>query len=270
MLECVVNVSEGRDAGLVRFIAGGEPGTIDAAVLDIHSDADHNRSVYTTVGTSCVRDIARRAVEVLDVSQHAGVHPRLGVVDVVPFVALDGSGTDDALRARDDFAHWASTALHVPVFLYGPERTLPDVRRTAWTSLSPDHGPDAPHPTAGAMCVGVRPVLIAYNVFLATSDMNVARIVAARVRRPGLRTLAFLVAGSAQVSMNIIDTETISVADAYDLVASETRLAGSTVQRAELVGLLPQRQLAMVDETRWEQLDIGPSQTIEARLNALS
>ncbi len=267
MLECVVNVSEGRDASLVRFIAGGDPESANPAVLDVHSDADHNRSVYTTVGTHCVREIARRAVDVLDVSHHMGVHPRLGVVDVVPFVALDGSDSDDALRARDDFARWASTELQVPVFLYGPERTLPDVRRTAWTSLSPDHGPDTPHPTAGAMCVGVRPVLIAYNVFLETPDMNVARDVAAHVRRPGLRTLAFFVAGSAQVSMNIVDTENISVSDAYDLVATEARRAGSAVARAELVGLLPQRQLEMVDDRRWEQLNIGPLKTIEARLN---
>lgn len=269
MLECVVNVSEGRDASLVRFIAGGATGTVDPAVLDIHSDADHNRSVFTTVGTHCVRDIARRAVERLDVSHHTGVHPRLGVVDVVPFVALEGSDHNDALRARDDFARWAATELAVPVFLYGPERTLPDVRRTAWSSLLPDHGPHAPHPTAGAMCVGVRPVLIAYNLFLETSDIDVARTVAARVRRPGLRTLAFFVAGRAQVSMNIVDAENISISDAYDVVAAEALHAGSAIERAELVGLLPRRQLEMVDASRWAQLDIGPGRTIEARLTGL-
>lgn len=264
MLECVMNVSEGRDERLVQRIAGGD--SRDSAILDIHSDADHNRSVFTIIGTQCPRIVARRAVELLDISRHAGVHPRIGVVDVVPFVALEGSVQSDALRERNDFAAWASSELNVPVFLYGPERSLPDIRRGAWTTLQPDHGPGVPHPTAGAMCVGVRPVLIAYNVFLASSDMAVARAIATRVRRPGLRTLAFSVGGTAQVSMNIVDAEMISVAAAYDAVSREARTADTAVLRAELVGLLPERHLREIDESRWAELDVGPDKTIESRL----
>lgn len=262
MLECVINVSEGRDQSLIHRIAGGS----DPAILDIHSDPDHNRSVFTIVGTTCPRAVTHRAVEMLDISRHAGVHPRLGVVDVVPFIALDGSTDVDALTARDEFAQWASGQLSLPVFLYGPERTLPEIRRDAWKSLLPDCGPRAPHPTAGAVCVGVRPPLIAYNVFLATSDMTVARAIATRVRRPGLRTLAFEVAGLAQISMNIVDVENVSVSDAFDAVAVEARSSHTDVERAELVGLIPQRQLEQIDEARWHQLDIGPDKTIESRL----
>ena len=262
MLECVINVSEGRDESLVRRIAGGT----NPAILDIHSDPDHNRSVFTIVGTTCPRDVTRRAVELLDVSRHAGVHPRIGVVDVVPFVALAGSTSADALAARDDFARWAADELDLPVFLYGPERTLPDIRRGAWSTLLPDHGPHAPHPTAGAVCVGVRPVLIAYNVFLSTKDLTIARGIAARVRRPGLRTLAFEVGGTAQVSMNIVDADEISVADAFDAVTVEARAAHTDVLRAELVGLIPERHLVRVDERRWAELDVGPDKTIESRL----
>ena len=258
----MINVSEGRDQSLVRRIAGGA----NPAILDIHSDPDHNRSVFTIVGTACPREVTQRAVELLDISHHSGVHPRLGVVDVVPFIALDGSTVDDALAARNDFAQWAADDLALPVFLYGPERSLPDIRRGAWASLAPDHGPQSPHPTAGAVCVGVRPVLIAYNVFLSTTDMTVARGIASRVRRPGLRTLAFDVGGTAQVSMNIVDTEKISVADAFDAVAHEAEMADTSVLRAELVGLIPERQLAKVDETRWSRLDLGPDKTIESRL----
>lgn len=262
MLECVINVSEGRDRRLVRQVAGGT----NPAILDIHSDPDHNRSVLTIVGTTCPRDVTRRAVELLDISHHGGVHPRLGVVDVVPFIALDGSTVHDARVARDDFARWAADELGLPVFLYGPERTLPEVRRGAWTTLLPDHGPHAPHRSAGAVCVGMRPVLIAYNVFLTTNDMTVARAVAGRVRQPGLRTLAFEVDGTAQVSMNIVDADKISVADAFDAVAIRAHEAHTEVLRAELVGLIPERHLARVDEARWAELDIGPDKTIESRL----
>lgn len=266
MLECVVNVSEGRDAHLVSRIAGAVSDTPEGQLLDIHSDADHNRSVFTLVGVEAPRALTRRCVELLDIADHSGVHPRIGVVDVVPFVALDGSSPDDALTARNEFATWAADELNLPVFLYGPERTLPDIRRGAWKTLMPDHGPDNPHPTAGAVCVGVRPVLIAYNVFLASPDLSLAKDIAARVRRTGLRTLAFLVGGAAQVSMNIVDADEISVSGAYDAVAAEATEAGTRVVRAELVGLLTERHLRMNDKTRWAQLDIGPDRTVESRL----
>jgi len=266
VLECVINVSEGRDTGLVSRLAESVSGEPTRQLLDIHSDADHNRSVFTLVGIDAPRALTRRCVELLDISDHSGVHPRLGVVDVVPFVALDGSSRHDALTARNDFASWAADELRLPVFLYGPERTLPDIRRGAWTTLLPDHGPNVPHPTAGAVCVGVRPVLIAYNVLLASSDLTLAKGVATRVRRPGLRTLAFMVGGAAQVSMNIVDADEISVSAAYDAVAAEAATLGIRVVKAELVGLLTERHLLMNDETRWAQLDIGPDRTVESRL----
>ena len=267
MLECVINVSEGRDARLVERIAEAVTGTPERQLLDIHTDADHNRSVFTLVGINAPRSLARRCVELLDIADHSGVHPRLGVVDVVPFVALEGSSHDDALAARNGFARWAADELELPVFLYGPERTLPDIRRNAWTTLRPDHGPDAPHPTAGAVCVGVRPVLIAYNVFLTTADLSLAKGIAGRVRQPGLRTLAFMVGGAAQVSMNIVDADGISVSGAYDAVATEATTAGTQVARAELVGLITERHLLMNDEARWAQLDIGLDRTVESRLH---
>ncbi len=266
MLECVANVSEGRDTRLVSRIAGAVSDTPERRLLDIHSDADHNRSVFTLVGVDAPRALTRCCVELLDIADHSGVHPRIGVVDVVPFVPLDGSSSNDALVARDDFATWAADELNLPVFLYGPERTLPDIRRGAWRTLMPDRGPHAPHPSAGAVCVGVRPVLIAYNVFLASSDLSLAKSIAARVRQPGLRTLAFMVQGMAQVSMNIINPDEISVSSAYDMVAAEAAGAETRVTRAELVGLLTERHLQKNDKTRWAQLDIGPNRTVESRL----
>lgn len=261
MLECVVNISEGRDRRLVERIAG------DATdVLDIHTDSDHNRSVLTLVGTAAPRRVTLAAVGALDIRDHRGEHPRLGVVDVVPFVAIGDATHDEALAARNEFARWACDALSLPVFLYGPERTLPDIRRSAWATLLPDVGPHQPHPTAGAVCVGVREPLIAYNVLLESNDMNAAKSIAQRVRRPGLRSLAFLVEGRAQVSMNIVDTKSVRVSDAYDAVASEAAASGISIRKAELVGLLLDEHLRANEASRWEQLDIDVTRTVEYRL----
>src|SRR5687768_7114957 len=136
------------------------------------------------------RAVTVEAVRRIDLRLHVGVHPRLGAVDVVPFVPLAGSSMDDAVAARDQFAAWAGDELGVPCFLYGPERGLPDVRRHAFTGLSPDTGPPVAHPTAGAICAGARPVLVAYNVWLAAGvDVATARRIAKEIRGSGLRAL---------------------------------------------------------------------------------
>lgn len=270
MIECVVNVSEGRDAAVLGQLAAA----VQSCLLDVHSDVDHHRSVFTLAGTDGARTLTERTVECLDIGRHAGEHPRLGVVDVVPFVPLHDATMNDALAARDAFARWASEELGVPCFLYGTvggsERTLPDVRRHAWHGLAPDTGPSTPHPTAGAICVGARKALIAYNVLLDSTDIGIAREIAREVRRPGLRTLAFTVDGRAQVSMNIVDTDSVSVADAFDAVALCAGRQGITTLSAELVGLVPQQALDRVDPQRWSQLDLGNDKTIEWRVNKLS
>ena len=257
MLECVINVSEGRDGSVVRRIAaaGG------ACLLDVHSDPHHNRSVLTLAGRgveAAAQAVATEAVRCIDLRLHVGVHPRLGAVDVVPFVPLAGSSTDDALAARDRFAFWAGGELAVPCFLYGPERSLPDVRRHAFTGLAPDTGPPVAHPTAGAMCVGARPVLVAYNVWLqAEVPVATARQVAREIRGPGLRALGLDVGGRAQVSMNLVDPERLTPADAYDAVA-----ARAPVDRAELVGMVPASVLAAVPPERWSELNLDPGRTL--------
>ena len=144
-----MNVSEGRDEAVIdglRTVAG-------RSLLDLHHERRHNRAVLTLAGPDV--DGAARAVtgvgmHTIDLGAHAGAHPRLGAVDVVPFVPLDGSPMAEAVAARDGFASWAANELGVPCFLYGPERSLPDVRRTAFDSLAPDVGPPKPHPTATA------------------------------------------------------------------------------------------------------------------------
>jgi glutamate formiminotransferase len=299
VLECVVNVSEGRD----RQVIAGLARAAGSAVLDVHSDPDHHRSVLTLAGPpdlveEAVRGLAAATVARLDLGPHRGVHPRIGVLDVVPFVALDralpvGDGPirgapspmvagspARAVAARDGFARWAARELALPCFLYGPERSLPDVRRTAWTSLGPDYGPPHPHPTAGASAVGARSPLVAYNLWLTPgATLPAARAVAQRIRGPALRTLGLAVGGGeqVQVSCNLVDPWRVGPGAAYDAVATALAdrpgpgAAGGRgepvgIERAELVGLLPLAVLEAEPRGRWRELGLAPSATIEARL----
>jgi glutamate formiminotransferase / 5-formyltetrahydrofolate cyclo-ligase len=257
VLECVVNVSEGQRLDVLDDFVR----QCGRDLLDLHHDPHHHRSVFTLAGTSAARDLTRDAVRRLDLRRHEGVHPRLGVVDVVPFVPLDGSTMADAVEARDAFAAWASAELGVPCFLYGPERSLPEVRRRAWRDLAPDAGPPDPHPSAGALCVGARPVLVAYNVWLEQPSLELARSIAAAVRGPHLRALGLMVGDRAQVSMNLIAPDELGPGAAFDLVSTHAAVVGG-----ELVGLLPQRVLERVSRQRWPLLDLGEDRTIEARL----
>ena len=232
MLACVVNVSEGRSAAVLDDLAAAA----GADLLDRHVDPFHHRAVLTLVGEDAPRAVAAEAVRRIDLRRHAGAHPRLGAVDVVPFVPLAGSSMADAVAARDRFSAWAAGELRVPTFRYGPDGpTLPEVRRAA-RRQRPDDGGPLPHPTAGAVAVGARDPLVAYNVVLAEADLGRARAVAAAVRGP---------------------------AAAHDAVA-----ARAPVRRVELVGLVPEAVLRAVDPGRWAALDLAADRTIEARLAA--
>lgn len=263
MLECVINVSEGRRPDVVAQIgaAAGDH------LLDVHTDADHHRSVLTLAGPDVEArafSLVAAAVQLLDLRTHSGgVHPRLGVADVVPFVPLSSTGMAAAVAARDRFAARVARELGVPCFLYGEAtHALPAVRRLAFSSLAPDFGPSEPHVSAGACCVGARGVLVAYNVWLDPSvPVDAARSVAGALRGPAVRTLALATGSGMQVSCNLVDPLVVGPAFVYDAVAARV-----PVQRAELVGLVPAAVLDAVAAERWAQLDLDPSRTIEARL----
>jgi glutamate formiminotransferase len=266
VLECVINVSEGRRSDVLGALSAAAGNTL----LDVHRDADHHRSVFTLAGAEveeAARRLTRAAVTALDLRNHAGVHPRIGVVDVVPFAPLGASGLAAAVGARDRFAAWASAELDLPCFLYGPERTLPEIRRSAFRGLAPDTGPSRPHPTAGACAVGARPVLVAYNVWLDSRDRALARRLAAAVRGPDIRALGLAAGGYVQVSMNLIDPLAVGPAVAFDDVRAGAAREHVAVRRAELVGLVPEAVLAAIPPARWAELDLSPERTIEARLS---
>jgi glutamate formiminotransferase len=283
VLECVPNVSEGRRREIVDR-AGAACGD---CLLDVHADPDHNRSVFTLIAERadrierCATDLAHAVVRHADDSWHDGVHPRLGVLDVVPFVALSETADERAAAAHaaHDIARWVAETLDVPTFLYGdadPEgRALPAVRRDAFVRRGPDFGPGGPHPKLGATAVGARRVLVAVNCGLDGDDVDLARGIAHDVRErggglPGVRALGFELATRrrAQVSLNLTDLPATGVEAACTEVRRLARDAGADVDRVELVGLLPRAELDRCsDEFRaWAGLSVD--QTIEARLES--
>ncbi len=260
-LESVPNFSEGRDAGTIEALRSALSAHAD--LLDVHSDADHNRSVFTLVGddTSLVEALLAGiacARERIDLRSHEGAHPRIGAADVVPIVALDPK---DRERARDcalRLADRIGAELGLPVFLYGDSasergpafyrRGGPEElqRRIDAGELRPDYGPARLDEHAGGVMVGARRPLIAFNVNLATDDVEIARAIAAVVREkgggfPGVRALGLLLprAGRAQVSMNVEDYEAAALHEIVQRVEDEARACGVELAGSELVGLMP-------------------------------
>ncbi len=274
MFECVINISEGRNHELLARLDQAAGGSL----RDRHSDPFHHRSVFTLINeadelVADVHQLIRSALGELDIRRHQGVHPRLGVVDVVPFVALAPHRLNESVALRDQTADWLAATFDLPVFLYGPlgagDRSLPEVRRRAFRTLAPDRGPARPDERSGAVTVGARPLLVAWNLWLEGVDLARTKELAASLRRPGVRTLGLAVGDSTQVSCNVIDVATISLADLYDEL---TILLGeaTTIARAELVGLAPWVTLQLAPETRWAQLGLRRDATIEWRLGQLA
>jgi glutamate formiminotransferase len=279
VLECVPNVSAGRD----EIVLAALWHACADALLDVHTDVDHHRSVYTLSGPRCAvtaRALAVTVARYVDISRHEGVHPRLGALDVVPFVALAGSDPANAVAEAREFAAWIAETLAVPAFLYGDAdaggRSLPQLRRDAFTARAPDFGPPTPHPRLGAVAVGARPVLVAVNCDLDGDDVALARDIAREVRErdgglPGVRALGWLLPsrGVAQVSMNLVDLARTGLQAACEAVRDRARGRGRDVARVELVGLVPEAELARSDPAFLAWAGIGPDRTIESRLEAL-
>jgi glutamate formiminotransferase len=279
VLECVVNVSEGRNAAVLDRLARAA----GPALLDVHRDPDHHRAVFTigseTPGRTeeSVRALAMAAAEYLSLADHEGEHPRLGVIDVVPFVALGPTPPAQAVHAARDFAQWLGTTLAVPAFFYDladpKHRSLPTVRRDAFTARTPDTGPSAPHPTFGATAVGARPPLVAVNVELDRDDLGLARTVARQVRERdgglrGVRALAFRLSSRdhAQVSMNLVDLDATGIERACVAVREQIEELGAAVDRVEIVGLVPAATLDACSASFREWSGISANETIEARV----
>jgi glutamate formiminotransferase len=271
LFECAVNVSEGRRADVLDelALAAGE------ALRDRHSDAVHNRSVFTLIHHRTelrryMKSFVVATMKRLDLRNHEGVHPRFGVLDVVPFIALDPRKAEEAIAMRNDFAAWVADTFDVPVFLYGrlrdgSKRSLPEVRRHAFHSLAPDLGPLKPNPERGSSAIGARPLLVAWNLWVRGVSLGEANVVAKALRRSEVRVLAFEMPDDfLQISFNLIDPLRVPPSVVYDEAVD--LLSVGSIDHAELVGLIPEALLRLEDPKRWRQLGLSKDTTIESRL----
>lgn len=271
LVECVPNFSEGRRPERVQSIVDAIAAVESACVLDTHIDADHNRSVITFVATpervvEAAVNAVRRAAEIIDMRMHQGEHPRLGATDVLPFVPVSGVTMDDCIRIAHEAGAVIANELSIPVYFYEraakrPERVnLEDVRRGALELLreqittnperAPDEGLSRVHDSAGAIAVGARPFLIAFNVILRSTDIAIARQIARAIRArngglPFVKALGFRLQSRdlIQVSMNLINYEVTGMTAAYDAVRAQADLLGIQIDSAEIVGLVPRNAL---------------------------
>lgn len=291
LVECVPNFSEGRDKAKVDAIVDAMK--LDGVyLLDREMDADHNRCVITLVGDrEAVQEAAIRGVgkaaELIDLNQHQGAHPRLGAADVVPFIPIEGVSLDDCVAMARHVGEQIWRRHKVPVYLYeaaatSPERqNLENIRRGQFEGIraeiatnpwrKPDFGDDALHPTAGACVVGARKFLVAYNIFLNTTDVEIAKKIAKAVRfsSGGLRYVkaaGFLVRGQAQVSMNLTDFEQTPIYRVFEAVRAEAARYGVLPQSSEIVGLIPKKALEQSAEWFLQIENFDSSLILENRL----
>ena len=269
LVECVPNFSEGRDQAVLDALRQAIVAVPGVKLLDVQADASHHRSVFTFVAPPAAAvEAAFRAMQVatarIDLTKHRGEHPRMGATDVVPFVPVRGVTMDDCVQLARQLAERVGHELAIPVFLYAraatrPERQrLPDIRKGEFEGLrervgadaaaDPDLGPKKIHPTAGATAIGARPFLVAYNIYLDTTDVGIAKEIAKRIRTssgglPAVQASGFEVNGQAQVSMNLLDIDVTPPAAVFAAVEAAARSRKVAVTKSEVVGLIPERAI---------------------------
>jgi glutamate formiminotransferase len=293
IIECIPNISEGQRPDVVAAIAAAVGQTPGVRVLDVSSDAAHHRSVLTLAGDAqglkaAILTLFEQTLAVVDLRTQRGEHPRLGAVDVVPFVPIEGVTMSDCVALAREAGKAVADRFGVPVYLYEEaaadlsRRNLEDIRRGEFEGLgakmatagwAPDFGPSTPHPRAGATVIGARMPLIAYNINLATDRINVAKKIAAAVRQSsgGLRFVKAMGVmlsdrGVAQVSMNLTNFEKTSIPRVFEMVKREAERYGVTILESEIVGLIPQAALLAAAEYYLQIEGFNSMQVLENRL----
>lgn len=294
IVECVPNFSEGRRKEVVDAIVASIASVSGVHLLDTEMDPDHNRSVITFVGdrpsvAEAALRAAARAVALIDMNHHKGEHPRVGALDVLPFVPIAGVTMEDCVAIARAVGRRIADELHVPVYLYEsaatrPDRkALPDLRRGEYEGLrtaietdpdrKPDFGPAKLHSTAGACIVGARPILIAWNVNLRTTDIGIAKRIAKGIREsdgglPAVRAKGFALAdrGLVQVSMNMVDYRKTSLVKAYEAIRELAAKEGVEIAESEIVGLVPLDAIVEGSTRFFNLARFDPDQILEVRL----
>jgi glutamate formiminotransferase/formiminotetrahydrofolate cyclodeaminase len=297
LVECVPNFSEGRRPEVIEAIRAAIASVEGVSILDVSSDASHNRSVITFVApVETAVDAAFAAIRVagerIDLCNHTGEHPRIGATDVVPFIPLEGSTMEDCIALARQLGARVGRDLRIPVYLYERAATTParenlaDVRRGEFEGLreelgknparNPDFGPSQIHPTCGAIAIGARPFLVAYNVYLGpASNLQVAKNVAKAVRGSSggfkyVKGLGLEVDGQAQVSMNLVDTEKTPLHTAFDFVKMRAEAEGAQVTWSEIVGLVPERVLFDAAASHLQLRQFTPKQVLERQVREVT
>lgn len=295
IIECVPNISEGRRADVIDGIAEALRTVPGLRVLDVQSDASHNRSVFTLAGDAeamkaGVPKLFERALAAIDLRTHKGEHPRLGAVDVVPFIPIEGVTMDACVELARTVAADVASRFSLPIYLYEDasshpaRKNLEDIRRGEFEGLAakmrqpawaPDYGPATPHQTAGATVIGARMPLVAYNINLATNRLDVARKIASAIRMSsgGLRYvkamgIALEDRGIVQVSMNLTNYEKTPMFRVFDLVKREAARYGVTVLESEIVGLVPAAALLQTAEYFLQLEGFSSGQVLENKLRS--
>jgi glutamate formiminotransferase len=293
LLECVPNVSEGRDAAALARFAEAVRAVPGARLLDVHADPDHHRSVFTFCGPPepverAALALAAAVFEGVDMRAHRGIHPRLGALDVLPFVPLSGLALADAVRAARRTGAALGERFGVPVYFYGAAASGPSRRalrairageyeglaaRLADAEWDPDVGPARFVPRLGATAVGAREVLVAYNVWLDSDNLGAARAIARAVRDssgglPGIQALGLPLPsrGIVQVSMNLVDHRRTGLGRVWDAVVAEAGRRGVRVARGELVGLAPRAAFEGRAPAEVGLADLDPAKYLESHL----
>ena len=293
VIECVPNVSEGRRSEIVAAMAEKLRGVDGIRLLDYSSDASHNRSVFTFAGDAvgverAVLALVERAVADIDLRSHRGEHPRMGAVDVVPFVPIEGVTMADCVALARKVGAEIARRFNVPVYLYeeasnnAARKNLEDIRRGEFEGLAakmasegwrPDFGPAVPHPSAGATVVGARMPLIAYNINLATDRLDVAKKIAAAIRHSSggyrfVKAMGILLEerGIVQVSMNLTNYEKTPIFRVFETVKREAERYGVQVLESEIVGLVPSAALNAAAEFYLQIEGFKADQVLENRL----
>ena len=296
VIECVPNVSEGRRPDVIDRLASSIEHIAGVHLLDRSSDPAHNRSVFTFAGDAqpvadAVLALFETAVAAIDLRSHSGAHPRLGAIDVVPFIPISGATMTDCVALARTTAAAVASRFKIPVFLYeeaastDARRNLADIRRGEFEGLAaklalpewqPDYGPPRPHPTAGAAVIGARAPLIAFNVNLATGRLETAKAIAAAVRHssgglPFVKALGIALEhrGVAQVSMNLTNYEKTSIVRVFEAVRHEAERHGTSVLESEIVGLVPEAALPPDPEQSLQLAGFNPNQVLERRLKEM-
>ncbi len=290
LFEAVPNFSEGRDEGRISRIVEPVRNISGVRILGLHSDPDHNRSVLTLAGEeeplleACLV-LARSCASEIDLRQQAGVHPRIGSLDVLPFVPLENATLKDATRLARRAGEEIG-AIGFAVYLYEAaasaphRRNLADIRSGGYKGLAaragdsswrPDYGSPELFPRLGAVAVGARPFLVAFNAYLDTDDVEIARAVAHEVRErdgglPGVKALGLSVGGKAQVSMNLTDLGATPLPVALEAVRAEAGRYGARVESTELVGLIPLEALLQTARHHLTLRELGPEHILEAQV----